>query len=54
MLAILLSTKPKAEHFNEKKSTEDPYTIHTEKKNFFVIHKHAVKYMIILRIPKLL
>ena len=54
MLAISLSTKPKAEHFNEKKSIEHFYTNHTEKLCIFVIHKHTVKHMIILCIHKLL
>ena len=54
MLAILLSTKPKAEHFNVQKSIKQFYTIHTEKKFIFVIQKHTVKHMITLRTPKLL
>ena len=54
MLAISLSTKPKAEHFNEKKSIEHFYAIHTEKRFVFIIHKHAVKHMVTLCIPKLL
>ena len=45
------------ECFNEKNSIEYFYTIHAKNKKFFlffIIHKHTVKYMITLRIPKLL
>ena len=53
MLATLLGKISKAEHLSDK-GIEHYYTIYTKSFSFFVVHKHAVKHINTLHIPKLL
>ena len=51
MLATLLGKISKAKHLSEK-GIEHYYTIYTKSFSFFVVHKHAVKHINTLHIPK--